>query len=371
MEYKTHARPELHAPTPPLEALKVVLSEIATGTRRGKVVALVDVRRAYFYAPARGKVMVELPPEDYQPGDKHMCGLLRYGLYGTRDAAQNWEEELATTLSSLKLTRGSACSCVWRGHTKGEHSVATVHGDDKIQTLRRDDRDRPQRTDENDPDSHALANGDITRYRALVARISYLSQDRPDLKFCVNAGMLCNGRANDARHGTRQEDRTIPRWKAEGEVLVPPAAEVWTKKQQVVALSSAESGLYAEVKTASEGLEIQRVAMDLGISCLLNLHLDASAAVWLVNRRGQGNAKHVDMQNLWIQEASKSGQFTTKKVGTNVHPADFMTKPLAKPKIEQLMGIMGYEFTGDEVEGSVDRNVAVMSAKTWRPQASA
>ena len=44
-EYKTH---ELHAPTPPLEALKVVMSEIATGTRRENVVALVDVRRAHF-----------------------------------------------------------------------------------------------------------------------------------------------------------------------------------------------------------------------------------------------------------------------------------------------------------------------------------
>ena len=49
-EYKTHARPELYASTPPLEALKVVLSEIATGEREGKV--LVDVRRSYFYAPA-------------------------------------------------------------------------------------------------------------------------------------------------------------------------------------------------------------------------------------------------------------------------------------------------------------------------------
>ena len=114
----------------PLEALKVVLSEIATRTRGGKVVALVGVRGAYFYAPARRRVFVELPPEDYQPGDEHMCGLLRYSLYGTRDAAQNWEEELATTLSSLKLTRGSACSCVWRGHIKGEHIVATVDGDD-------------------------------------------------------------------------------------------------------------------------------------------------------------------------------------------------------------------------------------------------
>ena len=34
-EYKTHARPELHASTPPLEALEIVLSEIATGEREG------------------------------------------------------------------------------------------------------------------------------------------------------------------------------------------------------------------------------------------------------------------------------------------------------------------------------------------------
>ena len=62
-EYKTYARPELYAPTPPLEALKVVLSEIATGTRGGKVVALVDVRRAYFYAPARRSTLWQLCTE--------------------------------------------------------------------------------------------------------------------------------------------------------------------------------------------------------------------------------------------------------------------------------------------------------------------
>ena len=56
-----------------------------------------------------------------------MCGPLRYSLYGTRDAAQNWEEELASTLSGLGLTRGSACPCVWRGLIKREDVVATVH----------------------------------------------------------------------------------------------------------------------------------------------------------------------------------------------------------------------------------------------------
>ena len=79
-----------------------------------------------------------------------------------------------------------------------------------------------------------------------------------------------------------------------------------------VAVLRGEGELYAAVKTASEGLGIQSVAKDLGISWGLNLHLDASATMCLANRRGLGKAKHVDMQNLWIQEASKSGRFVTK-----------------------------------------------------------
>ena len=201
-------------------------------------------------------MFVELPPEDYQPGDEHLCGLLRYSLYGTRDAAQNWEEELASTLSGLGLTRRSACPCVWRGLIKGEDIVATVHGDDI--TMCDDNRDRPWMADDDAIDSQALTGGDITRYRALVARICYMSQDRPDLKV---DGLR---RARDPKRG--------------------------------------------------EGP---------GVSCRLNLHLDASATMCLV-----------DMQNLWILEASKSGRFATKKVDTSVNPADMMTKPIPKARIE-------------------------------------
>ena len=126
-EYKTHARPRLYASTPPLEALNVELLEVATGKRGRTVVALVDV---HLYSPARRRVFVELPPEDYQAGDEHMCGLLRYNLYCTRHAAQNWEEDLESKLRDLKLTRRTACPCVRQGSIKGEHVVSTVHGDD-------------------------------------------------------------------------------------------------------------------------------------------------------------------------------------------------------------------------------------------------
>ena len=70
---------------------------------------------------------------------------------------------------------------------------------------------------------------------------------------------------------------------------------------------------------------IQSVAKDLGIECGLNLHLGAAATMCLVNRKGLGKAKHVDIQNVWIQEASKAGKFVTKKVCTNVKRTDLTT----------------------------------------------
>ena len=72
----------------------------------------------------------------------------------------------------------------------------------------------------------------------------------------------------------------------------------------------------------------------------------------LVNRRGLGKAKHVNVQLLWTQEASKSEKFVTKKVGTHVHPADLMTQQLQRPKIEQLMNIMNCRFVEQYKEQS-------------------
>ena len=42
-----------------------------------------------------------------------------------------------------------------------------------------------------------------------------------------------------------------------------------------------------------------------------------------------------------------------------MNPADLMTKPLAKPKIEQLMGIMVYEFVEDDADSKKGRSIEV------------
>ena len=78
---------------------------------------LVDVRRAYFYVPARRRVFVELPPEDHQAGDEHMCGLLQYSLYARRRTKLGGR-------ARIDAQRPQADAI------KGEHVVATVHGDE-------------------------------------------------------------------------------------------------------------------------------------------------------------------------------------------------------------------------------------------------
>ena len=56
-----------------------------------------DVRRAYFYAKATRPVYIEIPIENFKPGDESKVARLNLSLYGTRDAAQNWAMEHTTS----------------------------------------------------------------------------------------------------------------------------------------------------------------------------------------------------------------------------------------------------------------------------------
>ena len=97
-EFATYKDDALYAATPPLEALRIILSYAATGSNGPKrQVMICDVRRAYFYAVATRDLYIELPEED-ELGHRGMLGKLNLSLYGTRDAATNWQENLSQHL---------------------------------------------------------------------------------------------------------------------------------------------------------------------------------------------------------------------------------------------------------------------------------
>ena len=132
-EINDSKREDLCAATPPLEAKKLLFSMAVTESigfnpgckHSGMKLDFIDVRRAYFHALARREVFVKLPPEDDQPG---MCGKLVKALYGTRDAAQNWEYAYIAFLEKVGFNRGKSPPCIFWHKQRNVRIV--VHGDD-------------------------------------------------------------------------------------------------------------------------------------------------------------------------------------------------------------------------------------------------
>ena len=193
-------------------------------------------------------------------------------------------------------------------------------------------------------------------------------------------------RSRQCKHGARwPTQQWIPRWQAESEVLVPLATErrpgsalgrrpgrrqshqtigvsgshherwkpshslsvsartimrgghcleVWTKKQQVVSVQRRERTVRGGQSCVTRAGDT-RCGEGPGNRVQTN---PAPPSVW--STAGDWGKRNTSMCRTC---GSKSGRFVTK-VGTNVNPADLMTKPLPGPKIEQLKTIMGFEF---------------------------
>ena len=119
----------LFASTPPPEALRLIISDAATRDQEeDKVIVVNDVVRAFFEAPARWTICVELPQEETHEGDD--VGLLPHSLYGTRDASANFQEEVREVLTKARFKRDKYNPSTCYQEKVGTKAV--VHGDDFI-----------------------------------------------------------------------------------------------------------------------------------------------------------------------------------------------------------------------------------------------
>ena len=65
---------------------------------------------------------------------------------------------------------------------------------------------------------------------------------------------------------------------------------------------------------------------DLGEKVNLRLHSDASAAIGIARRRGMGKLRHLDCEDLWIQQRLRTKDLELVKVLGTSNPADALTK---------------------------------------------
>ena len=120
----------MFAATPPLEAVRLLLSDLATRGRSGRgkgarKALFIDVRKAHLHAFTAREIYVDLPPEEAEAG---MCARLIRQLYGPRDAPARWEALYTEALESFGFVRGRASACCFYHKERGIHCV--VHGVD-------------------------------------------------------------------------------------------------------------------------------------------------------------------------------------------------------------------------------------------------
>ena len=102
--------------------------------------------------------------------------------------------------------------------------------------------------------------------------------------------------------------------------------KAWSSTQPVIALSSGEAEYYGMVKGAGNALGLSGVFQDLGVKHELVVYTDSSAAKGMSNRRGLGKVRHVELNQLWLQDQVARGKITVRKIKGEDNISDSLTK---------------------------------------------
>ena len=99
------------------------------------------------------------------------------------------------------------------------------------------------------------------------------------------------------------------------------------------------------VRGSSIGIGVKGLFEDLGITVRIRTNTDSSAALGLSKRRGLGKVRHMELNQLWLQDKVAKNEVEIRKVKGEDNVVDALTKHLEARKIEQHM-----EDTGQRIE---------------------
>ena len=117
----------------------------------------------------------------------------------------------------------------------------------------------------------------------------------------------------------------------------PHGIKAWSSAQPVIALSSGEAEYYGMVKGTGNALGTSGVLQDLGIKLPIALYTDSSAAKGIASRRGLGKVRHIELNELWLQDQVARGRVRVFKVLGERNLADSLTKTSTAEKIGLTM----------------------------------
>jgi hypothetical protein len=191
--------------------------------------------------------------------------------------------------------------------------------------------------------SRFSANPGPMHWKAVKHLFCYL-QGTKDLKLVYGpdaSGELFSS-FTDAAHGDIKENGRS----TSGYVIkIGTAAVSWSSKvQPFVALSTAEAEFIAAVEAGKEIFWMRNILNEFGYSINgpSKLHCDNQSAIQVVkNPEHHGRMKHLDLRFFWLRDAVESDAISISYIPTAEMPADLLTKPLSKVKVEQFRKMIG------------------------------
>jgi hypothetical protein len=117
----------------------------------------------------------------------------------------------------------------------------------------------------------------------------------------------------------------------------------WSRTQPCVALSSCESEWYAMIIGAQEGKLAQSVLSEVGPAPNLTLFTDSASAAAVSVKRGLGRLKHMNIRQLWLQDAVRNKELEVKHMSGDDNVSDMFTKALGAPRLCALCAAVGMQ----------------------------
>ena len=219
---------------------------------------------------------------------------------------------------------------------------------------------------------------DKGRYQRLVGKLIYLSHTQPDISFSVSkVSQFMNNPTEQHMTAVTRILRYLKMTPGKGlffqrttnrDIDIYSDADwagsitdrrstsgycsfVWgnlvtwrSKKQPVVARSSAEAEFRAMAKGICEGIWLKRLLEELQVPVKfpMTLHCDNQAAISIAkNPVHHDRTKHVEIDRHFIKEKIEQGIFEVSYTPTHCQTTDILTKSLARIKYEDLIGKLG------------------------------
>ena len=114
----------------------------------------------------------------------------------------------------------------------------------------------------------------------------------------------------------------------------------WSSTQTTLSLSTAESELHGICKGMQMGIGFKSLCHDLSMNKKIRLHSDATAAIGIARRRGLGKLRHLDVEDLWVQEKVRDQTVEISKVLGTDNPADVFTKYVDSATLQKALKFM-------------------------------